>query len=256
MDFEELMKLIANDEKMGEEAITIISERIKKPNNEAKNLRIRLKKAESELKKDNPVLQILKDNGLEINEESNVNEEATTFITALIDSKNLDNKKFDITKTTEYIKQQKQIDKLEKKSENDEQEKTKLKSKSTKREIENKLLAPFSESISNGGKVLNLLINSEKNPFVIDDDTNEIGFKLLDGDIITGTKEILEEYKKLNPNEIKNKSKSGNNTKQGDNFDIPNKFTSIDQIKSLSVKQIQNLSEDQNKQMNKILSTN
>lgn len=255
MDFEELMKKLEETEGFGTEAQDAIKTRISKVNNEAKGLRKRLKEAESK-NKTNPVLEVLKENGLEIDEDSDVSETVKDFISTLAETSK-GTGPTDITKNSDYIKIQKQLDKVMKKYEDAEKAAEKAKSEGQKTKIENSLQSNFSEDIANGKTVLNLLINSNKNPFCIDD-SGEIGYKLPDGEIVTGTKEIIEEYKKLHPNQIRNKAASGVNSNSSSNNSaaVPKKFTSIDQIKNLSAEQINKLSPEARAQMMSVVAEN
>ncbi len=253
MTFEELMEKLKEAEGFGEDSIKTITARISKPNSENKKLRMKVKTLEADLQKENPVLKALKSNGFEIEEDDNVDDSITGFLNSLKATNKNKNKEIDISKLPELVKAQKEIAKLMQKSELDDKKNAELLLKNTRTSIENKLLKPFSEHISNGEKVLNLTLKSPDNPFIIDEN-NKLGFKLDDGDVITGTKEIIEEYKKLNPGEVKNISKSGNDTKQGDNFEIPNKFTSKDQLNSLSTEQWLSMTPEQTKQANQVLS--
>jgi len=249
MDFEELMKKLSESEDFGEDAVNAVKTRLSKPNNEAKNLRIRLKEAESKLSKKNPVIEALSKNGLDIAEDADINESVSDFIASLKANNSTD---VDFTKQLPYIKLQKQLEKLEKKSENDDRENAELKNKSEKKEIINSLLSVFKDNISNGETVLDLLVNSNKNPFIVEND--KTGFKLDDGDIVFGINEIVGEYKKVYPNQVKNQSKSGAETKPGGtNFQVPKQITDIAQIKAMSAKQISELSPDQNKQMMQVV---
>ena len=255
MDFEELMAKLEEAEGFGTEALDAIKNRIGKANNEAKNLRKRLKEAESK-SKTNPVLDILKENGLEIDEDSDVSEVTKEFIDSLKNS-STSTSVSDITKNSDYIKMQKKLDKVMKMHEEAEKAAAQAKAEGQKTKIENALQANFSEDISNGKTVLNLLINSNKNPFCIDDN-GDIGFKLSDGEIITGTKEIVEEYKKLHPSQVKNKSKSGVDSKSFNSGTavVPKKFTNIEQVKALSAEQINKLSPEAHAQMMSVVAEN
>ena len=124
--------------------------------------------------------------------------------------------------------------------------------KSQKSEIKNKLLNAFSSEIMNGDTVLDLLIDSGKNPFVIEN--SEVGFKLPDGEIVTGTEQIMDEYKKLYPKQILNKQKSG----VGDgipktDYKVPNKFTDISQIRNLKPEQIAEMEKSQPEQYKQMI---
>ena len=254
MDFEELMAKLAKDENYGEEALDAIKSRIKKPNDEAKNLRKRLKEAESK-NQENPVLDVLKELGLEVDEDSDVSDSVKSFVESLKVEPKIDGK--DLTKTPEFVKMQKRLNKLIEKSEQDEKDKQKLIKQNQQTKIENALQEGFSKNIANGKTVLNLLINSGKNPFSVDDN-GDVCYKLSDGDEITGSKEIIEEYKKQNPDQILNLSKNGvnSNISNSDKFVIPKKFTSLDQIKNMSPEQINKLTPEQHTQMMEVVAQN
>jgi len=253
MDFEEALKAISEQEN-GEDLINSIKERLASVNKEAKNLRMRTKKAEAEAVKAAKLAETLKTAGLDadLNDESiDLNESISNFLAAQ-KSKVAET---DSTKSVEYIKLQKRLDKMDEMLKEKEANEQKLILRSQKREIENSLLSVFSENIMNGDTVLKLLVDSPKNPFVIEND--KVGFKLDDGDIITGSDAIIDEYKKLYPKQILNKAKSGVSELPGKSqMPIPKQFTDISQIKALDSRQIANIEKnnpEQYKQMMEVM---
>lgn len=260
MDFEEALELIEKMEN-GADLISAIKDRLSKVNNEAKSLRSRAKKAEKDLedlKSNNPLKEILKDSGVEIDfedEEIDLKEQVSSFVKSLKEKKPPEN---DVTKSSDYIKMQKHVEKLLKQNEINEKEKQDLMIKSQKNEIKSKLLNAFSSEIMNGDTVLDLLIESKKNPFVIEN--QEVGFKLPDGEIVTGTEQIIDEYKKLYPKQILNKQKSGvGSTINQIDYKVPSKFTDISQIKNLKPEQIAEMEHSQPeryKQMMEVVKSN
>ena len=253
MDFEEALKAISEQEN-GEDLINSIKERLASVNKEAKNLRMRTKKAEAEAVKAAKLAETLKMAGLDadLNDESiDLNESISNFLAAQ-KSKVAET---DSTKSVEYIKLQKRLDKMDEMLKEKEANEQKLILRSQKREIENSLLPVFSENIMNGDTVLKLLVDSPKNPFVIEND--KVGFKLDDGDIITGSDAIIDEYKKLFPKQILNKAKSGVSELPGKSqMPIPKQFTDISQIKALDSRQIANIEKnnpEQYKQMMQVM---
>jgi len=238
MDFEELMQKLEEAEGFGEDAVKAVTERLKKPNNEAKSLRKRMKELEAKLN-NNPILDVLKENGLEIDEDSDVKEAVSMYVKSLMDKPNTNNNT-DPTKDPAYIKLQKQIDKLTKINEESEKEKAQLQKQNHRTKIENALQKDFSETIANGKALLKLLINSSDSPFIVED--GEIGYKLKDGDVITGTKEIIDEYKKANPDQVLNTAHNGVESRSSSGtLKVPTKFTSKAQIEALSPEQINSI---------------
>jgi len=250
MDFEEALKAISAMENGGD-LINSIKERLASVNNEAKNLRIRTKKAEAEMMKAAKLAETLKTAGLDadLNDESlDLNESISNFLAAQ-KSKAVET---DSTKTVEYIKLQKRLDKMDEMLKEKEANEQKLILRSQKKEIVNSLLPAFSENIMNGDTVLNLLVDSPRNPFVIED--NKVGLKLDDGDIITGSDAIIDEYKKLYPKQILNKSKSGVGELPGKtSVSIPKQFTDISQIKALDARQIANIEKNNPEQFKQMM---
>ena len=247
MDFEKTLEAISAMEN-GEDLINSIKERLASVNNEAKNLRIRTKKAEAEAVKAAKLAETLKSNGFE----GDFDEESISNFLAAQKSKAAET---DSTKSVEYIKLQKRLDKMDEMLKEKEANEQKLILRSQKREIENSLLSVFSENIMNGDTVLKLLVDSPKNPFVIEND--KVGFKLDDGDIITGSDAIIDEYKKLYPKQILNKATSGVSILPGESqMPIPKQFTDISQIKALDSRQIANIEKnnpEQYKQMMQVM---
>ena len=254
MDFEEALALIEKMEN-GADLISAIKDRLSKVNSEAKSLRIRTKKAEKDLedlKANNPLKEILKESGVEIDfddEEIDLKEQVSSFVKSLKENKSPEK---DVTKSSDYIKLQKQVEKLLKQNENNEKEKQDLLIKTQKNEIKNKLLNAFSSEIMNGDTVLDLLIESVKNPFVIEN--SEVGFKLPDGEIVTGIEQIMEEYKKMYPKQILNKQKSGiDGGIPKSDYKVPNKFTDISQIRNLKAEQIAEMEKSQPEQYKQMM---
>lgn len=254
MDFEELMAKLGESEEFGTEAQDAIKARLNKANSEAKNQRKRRKEAEAKLSK-NPVLDILKEHGLEIDEDADISEATKEFI-ASMKTTDKNDKPVDYTKSPDFIKMQKKLDKIMKENEETKAKAQQLAEKNNKAKIENALQSNFSSDIANGKTVLNLLLESKRNPFIIDEN-GDIGFKLPDGDVITGTQEIISEYKKMHPDQVKNKSKSGVDSKSTmDNFQVPKKFTSLEQVKSMTPEQINKLTPEQHSQMMQVVAEN
>ncbi len=253
MDFESSMAKIAESEN-GDEIITAIKARLQQVNNEAKNLRIKKKDAELErdnaLNKKNPVLEELTNFGFNADSED-VAGSLKEFIASLKETK-----ENDYSKDPRFIKQQKQIETLIKKSEDAEAEKMKLAIENKRSRIENELMSAFSSDIMNGKKVLNYAVKDSNSPFIIDDN-NKVGFKLPDGDVITGVDEIMTEYKKMNPGEILNKQKSGTNGGVNNSvYSAPKEINSIDQIKRMTDKQLAALPKAQQKQVQDVITAN
>ncbi len=252
MDFESIMAKIAESEN-GEELITGIKARLSTVNKEAQTLRKRAKDAEAELdtakNKKNPVLEELTNYGFKADEED-LTGSLKEFVSSLKETKDAD-----FSKNPQYIKQQKQIEKLLKKSEEAEAEKAKLTIKNRQTQIINELLPAFSKEIMNGKKVLGYAVKENNSCFTIDSDTNEIGFKLPDGDVITGTNAIMEEYKKLNPSEILNKQLSGADSKPTKNsFTVPKQIKTFEQVNAMTREQLMALPEAQMKECEAIIS--
>jgi hypothetical protein len=74
---------------------------------------------------------------------------------------------------------------------------------------------------------------------------------------VTGTKETIEEYKKMHPDQVRNKAASGvNSPPSGGSASVPKKFTTIEQVKALSAEQINKLSPEQHTQMMQVVAAN
>ena len=253
MDFKELMeKVTAMDG--GEEMAKVFTARLHEVNNEAKNQRIKRKKAESDLEENknakNTALEelnsTLSDFGIDVT--GDVKSSLKTFADS---QKNTE--KFDIHKDPSYIKQQKQIEKLVKINADNDARDALNKKKLQQNQIVSDLSPMFSKDIMNGNKMLKLLVKDSNSKFMIDEN-GDTGFKLDDGDIITGADSIMEAYKKLNPDEIVNIQKSGSGSKPTtDSFKVPDKITNITQIQEMSAKQLAALPEDQQKKVEEII---
>lgn len=257
IEFEEALKAITEAKlENSDEIIESIKARLQNVNKEAKTLRMRAKKAEEDLQKsktENPFFDVLRENGFEIDTENEEIDTKTQFseILKLLKTQNSDKTK-KITEDPAYIKLQKQLDKVQKAFEQTEKEKLEVSLRAQKKEIQNSLLSSFAENIMNGETVLELLIDSPKNPFIIED--GKVGFKLSDGDIITGTEQIIEEYKKLYPKQVLNKMKSGTESQPTKtNFKVPKQFTNISEIKSMTAEQIAALPKEQYEQMMQVV---
>jgi hypothetical protein len=259
MTFEEILAIVSKMEN-GETMVEGIKKRLSDVNKSEKNQRTRRKETETKLEtitkdfeelknKKNPVLEELSNLGLNFENGDDVKDVVTKFVKS-----STDNKDFDITKDVQYIKLEKELKRLSEKDAQSEKEKAELKLKSNRKEIINTLLNSFSENIMNGSKVLELMVNDPNSKFLIDD-KERVGFKLDDGDIITGSEEIVNKYKELHPKEVLNKQNSGGNSQQNQNqnYSPPTQFTEISQIHNLSAEQIADMEQNNPKQYKQMM---
>jgi hypothetical protein len=254
MTFEEILALVSKMEN-GETMVEGIKKRLSDVNKSEKNQRTRRKETETKLEtltsdfeaiknQKNPVLEELSGLGLNFENGDDVKEVVTKFVKSSTDQKD-----FDITKQSEYIKLSKELKRLSEKDAQSEKEKAELKLKSNRKEIVNTLLNGFNDNIMNGSKVLELMVNDPNSTFLIDD-KERVGFKLDDGEIITGSEAIINKYKELHPKEVLNKQNSGGNSQQtqNQNYSPPTQFTDISQVKNLSADQIADMEKNNPKQ--------